>query len=704
VKPATGEPRAPDDKRDPVPDEVPLLAEHPISPDLASRLRLLGLNAVVTDEQTGQTYFKELRPARWWRVCQDRRVFSAATGREIDLGGLLCLGRVAHHVHWFGRERHVLVETDPGVFLGELGSWLDGYARPDPCSLTERTAAPFARVAWNNVVTDCPGPKASVEVTPALGFEAAYPLLRLELRFMFRSDRHRPWAEPREQPVRLAMAVLADLNGNNPEAISRSTEFYYVYSDNFNRILKKCQPRLQLRVPDLLAGQGHIAIELRFSCLEDFRPEAVAMQIGPLRSLLETRGKLVNLALTTGLSVDRERSFPVLARKPGGLTALADTLEAWEELSRDRKNAPVDPDVIARVLGGWRLSRSDQDALYLRDELRTFGQWVDSNAQVVPSSSANLIEMAIDALDTRIARQLGPVLQHEDFRALESTVRGLWDLVTLVSQCQGDVWVLKVRVLSVSREELNPVGQGHEGGPSRGTDDRCNSVIRELTEPWEGQWLCTVVAYEFDHSEGDVALLRRLCEVTESAGVPLVAGVSPRLFGVETWEAFDGTDVAERLARQECAGWHELRRSRDHRSLVLALPGYVDRAPYLKRHGVRACFELVEHAAAVGRAWDVRRNAAFIVSAALARAAGQGVIRPELFALAQEGFIDSRRLSAPAEVCADLRAEAAPLGPLAARFSDAVNVALATQGLTSLTSKRVTVLLKPPPASESPGG
>jgi hypothetical protein len=122
----------------------------------------------------------------------------------------------------------------------------------------------------------------------------------------------------------------------------------------------------------------------------------------------------------------------------------------------------------------------------------------------------------------------------------------------------------------------------------------------------------------------------------------------------------------------------------------LALPEFVARGRFGKWHGVRAKFEYEEDIAAVERAPELRASPAFIIAAGLARSVAQGALHPG-------------PLTVPMEVDIDLRAERAPLGPLGLCLSDEVNAVLQDHGLTSLTSRRVTMLLMPSTAIETTG-
>ncbi len=102
--------------------------------------------------------------------------------------------------------------------------------------------------------------------------------------------------ETREIPF--VVGVLSDLSGKPEEPLPRLKErkFLEIDRDNLDSVLQGAKPRLAFQVENKLLGDGsRIAVELRFSALEDFHPERVALQVEPLRELVETRRRLSDL-------------------------------------------------------------------------------------------------------------------------------------------------------------------------------------------------------------------------------------------------------------------------------------------------------------------------------------------------------------------------------------------------------------------------
>lgn len=93
--------------------------------------------------------------------------------------------------------------------------------------------------------------------------------------------------------------VLADLSGKpvDPLPKLKDRKFVEIDRDNFNRVLDGMKPRVAFKVDNKLGGKddSQIGVELKFKSMDDFHPEQVAMQVDPLRKLIEARKKLSEL-------------------------------------------------------------------------------------------------------------------------------------------------------------------------------------------------------------------------------------------------------------------------------------------------------------------------------------------------------------------------------------------------------------------------
>lgn len=104
--------------------------------------------------------------------------------------------------------------------------------------------------------------------------------------------------EMKELPF--VMGVMADLTGHPQGERERlkDRKFTEITPDNFDDVLENMQPHLQFKVDNKLTDDedaGQIGVSLDFESMDDFSPENVAEQIGPLKKLLELRQQLADL-------------------------------------------------------------------------------------------------------------------------------------------------------------------------------------------------------------------------------------------------------------------------------------------------------------------------------------------------------------------------------------------------------------------------
>lgn len=101
--------------------------------------------------------------------------------------------------------------------------------------------------------------------------------------------------EKKELP--LVVGVMADLLGK-PAATPiklKDRRFVEIDRDNFDEIMGKLAPRLDMSVADTMKGEGNLKVELNFKKFANFHPEAVVDQVPRLKKLLEARLELRDL-------------------------------------------------------------------------------------------------------------------------------------------------------------------------------------------------------------------------------------------------------------------------------------------------------------------------------------------------------------------------------------------------------------------------
>lgn len=99
------------------------------------------------------------------------------------------------------------------------------------------------------------------------------------------------------QHIPFVMGVMADLSGKPEEDLPAVVErkMVEIDVDNFDERLKGAKPRVSMRVPNTITGEGNLSVDLTFESMDDFSPGAIAARVDGLKQLLEARTQLSNL-------------------------------------------------------------------------------------------------------------------------------------------------------------------------------------------------------------------------------------------------------------------------------------------------------------------------------------------------------------------------------------------------------------------------
>lgn len=101
-----------------------------------------------------------------------------------------------------------------------------------------------------------------------------------------------------ERELPFVVGIMGDFAGDPTEPLKPLAErkFVQIDRDNFNDVMARIQPGLNIKVDNTLAGDGsQMSVGLKFRSLEDFEPTKVAEQVPALKAMLETRAKLRDL-------------------------------------------------------------------------------------------------------------------------------------------------------------------------------------------------------------------------------------------------------------------------------------------------------------------------------------------------------------------------------------------------------------------------
>jgi len=132
-----------------------------------------------------------------------------------------------------------------------------------------------------------------------------------------------------EKELPFVMGVMGDFSGDPTEPLKplKDRKFIQIDRDNFNDVMARMTPGLNLRVENTLTGDGsEMAVQLKFNSMEDFEPARVVKQVEPLRKLLETRDKLRDLLTKVDRSEDLESVLEDVLENTDRLKKLSEEL------------------------------------------------------------------------------------------------------------------------------------------------------------------------------------------------------------------------------------------------------------------------------------------------------------------------------------------------------------------------------------------
>jgi len=113
-----------------------------------------------------------------------------------------------------------------------------------------------------------------------------------------------------ERELPFVVGVMGDFSGDPTEPLKplKDRKYIQIDRDNFNDVMARMTPGLNLKVDNTLQGDGsQMAVGLKFRSIEDFEPAAVVNQVPALKKLMETRNQLRDLMTKVDRSEDLEK-------------------------------------------------------------------------------------------------------------------------------------------------------------------------------------------------------------------------------------------------------------------------------------------------------------------------------------------------------------------------------------------------------------
>ncbi|MCW8876473.1 MAG: type VI secretion system contractile sheath small subunit [Kangiellaceae bacterium] len=132
-----------------------------------------------------------------------------------------------------------------------------------------------------------------------------------------------------EKEIPFVMGVMGDYSGDNTDAKKplKDRKFSQVDRDNFNEVMSKIEPGVNMKVDNTLENDGsELSVNLDFKNMEDFEPQNIVDKVEPLKKLMETRNKLRDLLTKADRSDELESVLEEVLSNTDALASLSEEL------------------------------------------------------------------------------------------------------------------------------------------------------------------------------------------------------------------------------------------------------------------------------------------------------------------------------------------------------------------------------------------
>lgn len=142
-----------------------------------------------------------------------------------------------------------------------------------------------------------------------------------------------------QRELAFVTGVMGDYSGDNAATRKplKERKFTNIDGENFNDVMAKVNPKLELQVENTLADDGtKMGLDLDFKKMDDFSPEAIVGQVEPLQKLLAARNKLRDLLSKADRSEELEKVLEEILQSTDNVEGLSKEL-GLEEKAEDKE-------------------------------------------------------------------------------------------------------------------------------------------------------------------------------------------------------------------------------------------------------------------------------------------------------------------------------------------------------------------------------
>jgi len=250
---------------------------------------------------------------------------------------------------------------------------------------------------------------------------------------------------------------------------------------------------------------------------------------------------------------------------------------AQAKTDEQAQGAAIEPDQFASLLQKQFKPKTDRARAEVESAVLTLAEQALRESTVISDDVVGTIKAIIAEIDKKLTDQVNLILHNERFQQVESAWRGLNFLVFNTETDEQ----LKIRVMNISKKDVAKTLKKYKGAAW----DQ-SPLFKKLYEQEYGQlggepYGCLVGDYHFDHTPPDVEMLGQMAQVAAAAHAPFIAGGSPTLMGMDSWqELANPRDLAKIFAAPDYAAWRSMRDSDDAKYVGLAMPRFLARLPY----------------------------------------------------------------------------------------------------------------------------
>lgn len=253
---------------------------------------------------------------------------------------------------------------------------------------------------------------------------------------------------------------------------------------------------------------------------------------------------------------------------------MANETQAQESAARE---GLAELDEFSDILRQTIKPRTEEAAREVDNAVVTLVREALNDESVIAEDVIDTIDAMLARIDKKLSDQVNAIIHAPEFQQLESAWRGL---AYTVNNSETDS-TLRVNVMNVSKDELKSELRRYPGA-KWDKSPLFTKIYEEEFGTMGGKPFGALIGdYYFDHSSGDVALLRDMGKIAAAAHAPFISSAAPTLLGMDSWaEMPNPADLSEIFETPDYAAWNSLRDSENSRYVALTLPRVLSREPY----------------------------------------------------------------------------------------------------------------------------